>query len=953
MGEPLITPELQARYDSIIRQQTGVSDYRNDGFVNFVTKYGTYSDANEHYFFMPEADVSDDTLTRFYEGNGLFAKIIDVPAEEAMKHGFTLGDLADAEIIDYYQKICEDLDLEESMTIGMRWARLFGGSIGVMLIDDGRGIDEPLDWKHIKSVDGIRVFERAIVQPDYQSMFRYQHKDPYRARRKVIGSPEYYYVTSKYGYFAVHESRTLPFLNGTLPENTSNSVYQIWGLPEYIRLHRAIRDAETAHGSANKLLDRSVQAVYKMKNLSEELATEQGEERVLKRLRTIDMARGLLNSITIDAEGEEYDFRQFTFTGVSDVIDCTCNFVSALTNIPQTILFGRSPAGMNSTGESDNESWYSFVERIQKRMLKGNLRYLTSIIFAAGINSGKLKEFPSFEIEFNPLWTQSEAEKADLDLKKAQTAQTRAATAMTYIQNDVVTPEEVRKNLADSDEFDVETMLDDIPEDELMSEDIMNDMMNAQQPGNGQMPPGNAPGGINPQQPAENPAIGQGQAQAADSDVDASYEDIVNMETAKRVNESMAAEEEPETNEDSEADVEQAYEDVVNHETAIRVNESLDYSMEFDEDPDTESPVDAENFGVGILVIKDGKILLGERLQGNQPGTLCGPGGHIHVGETPLQAAIRESDEEFGIIPTDLMYIGSLKNERGKSYQFLCTDYEGEITAKDGEMGSPRFVDPQWLMENQDKLFSPFAQAAGMTFYKIGAADNNPFNTDGDEPDGWIAEDGNRTSADSDDNLVEGQPEAVEQRLGEGIDSRLDGGPGSGNFGHGGRPGEIGGSAPNDSSGSANTEENAPKHLTNKGERDTIQSQKSTNPGPVVKINSSELREALKSGKISTKLRMSRQNRHIKGTPEYEAASKTRNVGYITITPEEVREIIEKYAGRGAAYGNGVQFKETIDVGKVIGVHVSRAGKESETTRCTIHYGEKGAHIVPAAPARY
>ena len=46
---------------------------------------------------------------------------------------------------------------------------------------------------------------------------------------------------------------------------------------------------------------------------------------------------------------------RFQFSGVSDVIDSTCNFLSALTSIPQTILFGRSPAGMNATGDADLE----------------------------------------------------------------------------------------------------------------------------------------------------------------------------------------------------------------------------------------------------------------------------------------------------------------------------------------------------------------------------------------------------------------------------------------------------------------------------------------------------------------------------------------------------------------------------------------------------------------------
>ena len=37
------------------------------------------------YTFHPPVMLSDDTLTALYEGNGLFAKIIDIPAEEATR----------------------------------------------------------------------------------------------------------------------------------------------------------------------------------------------------------------------------------------------------------------------------------------------------------------------------------------------------------------------------------------------------------------------------------------------------------------------------------------------------------------------------------------------------------------------------------------------------------------------------------------------------------------------------------------------------------------------------------------------------------------------------------------------------------------------------------------------------------------------------------------------------
>lgn len=60
----------------------------------------------------------------------------------------------------------------------IKWARLFGGSLAVMLINDGRGLDEPLDWRHIQSIDDIRVFDRSVIQPDYTTLFNYDPREP-------------------------------------------------------------------------------------------------------------------------------------------------------------------------------------------------------------------------------------------------------------------------------------------------------------------------------------------------------------------------------------------------------------------------------------------------------------------------------------------------------------------------------------------------------------------------------------------------------------------------------------------------------------------------------------------------------------------------------------------------------------------------------------------------------
>ena len=681
------------RYASLIEKQTGkaVRPYRADGYVNMLNKYGTEKDTTEHYEYVAEPIIPDELLETYYESDGLFAKIIDTPAEEAVKHGFELEGIEDSEIVDFCMEALDELDWEETAMTGIKWARLYGGSLVVMLINDGRGIDEPVDWKNIKSIDDLRVYDRSLIQPDYASMYDYDPTEPFGKRGSRLGMPEYYTINSKNGTFRVHDSRCLVFQNGRLPENNTNQIYELWGIPEYARIHRAIRDAEVAHGSATKLLDRSVQAIYKMKDLAMELSTEDGENRVLKRLQTIDMARGLLNSITIDSEGEDYDFRTFAFTGVSDVIDTTCNFLSALTSIPQTILFGRSPAGMNATGAADLENYYNYVERIQKRMLRKNLRYLLTVIFQAGVASGEIKEVPAINPKFNPLWSLSETEQVQLDQQKAQVQQTKANTANVYVQMQVLDPSEVRKKLAESDEFDIDTILDDYTEEELMEnapqgQDPMGGMM-------GVMPGGDMMGGMMGGMPGE---------EEPDNSEDAPEAAPV----ATKLPQDMSDEEKEGYTKTAqqEKDSEQGLEQLLR-----TGGQKYKIPVEEKEEEDEERK-DSEPNSVGVVCVKDGKILCGTRHNTAHYGKVCGPGGWIDEGEEPEEAAVREAEEEFGIKPRSLIRVGegSDNEDGGHPVIFLCTDWEGEPKSTDLEMVNPRFLSMEELEELGDDLFKPF-----------------------------------------------------------------------------------------------------------------------------------------------------------------------------------------------------------------------------------------------------
>ena len=549
-----------------------------DGYKNLLNKYGTKNDASEQYRFERDEPVTDIELSLNYEENGLFTRIIDIPADDAVSSGFSYG-INHTEIETFINKSLEKLDFEEVASTALKWARLYGGSIVVMMIDDGKELTEPVDWDNIQGIDELLVFERPLVTPDYTSIYK---KRISKKGRSKFGMPEYYDISPMYGgAFRVHESRCLLFRNGKLPSISTRAEYQFFGMPEYARIHKSLQETVTSHGNGVRLLDRANQAIYKLKSLAELLAVEDGEDKVLQRMRIIDMARGFLNSIVIDADGEDYDFKNVSFSGVKDILDATCNMLSAVTQIPQTKLFGRSPAGENATGESDMENYYKFVEKIQKLNLKNNLGTILDIILLVGKAKGEFEEIPKYKLEFRPLWSLSENEQAGVEQIKATTEFTKAQTAQIYVDMQAIDASEVRSRLAKSGEFTINDIL---------------------------------------QEEAE--------------------EDWNSIEFAKESEETS--------------------------DTALSTKFS---QIEGETQGDSITPT-----GCGVIVVKDGKILVGTR---KDNGLICGPGGHIEQGETPEEAAIRETREEFEEKIKDsffLEYVEYNNNYYGTSYEGMDTD---------------------------------------------------------------------------------------------------------------------------------------------------------------------------------------------------------------------------------------------------------------------------------------
>lgn len=449
--------------------KNGKEAMRLDGYVNMLNKVGTWKDSSEAYVYQFETPTSDVELAQIYSGNGLFANVINKPAELAFKNGYNLG-IGDSDLKNRINKKLRLLRWKEQGSTALKWARLFGGGAILMGIDDGGDWDEPVNMDQVQGITHLVTFERPEIMPDYRSIL---HRTIDIENMDCFGRPEYYLINPIYGgsQIRVHESRLLIFRNGELPRTSSMSTdYMFFGAPEYNRIKRELKDTVTTHGNGYRLLERCIQAVYKMKNLASLMATEQGEDDVIRRMQLIDMARSLLNTMVIDGEGEEFAFQSYQLSGVKDIIDESCNLLSAVTNIPQTVLFGRSPAGENATGDGDLTNYYDYVGQIQELSVTGNLQRLVRLILRAELNTGKIQEVPEYEIEPNPLWNMSEKEKAELEQAKAAAELTRAQATQVYVDMQVLDPLEVRKTLAETDLYRIEDVLS---EDDLELERLL------------------------------------------------------------------------------------------------------------------------------------------------------------------------------------------------------------------------------------------------------------------------------------------------------------------------------------------------------------------------------------------------------------------------------------------------------------------------------------------------
>ena len=111
--------------------------------------------------------------------------------------------------------------------------------------------------------------------------------------------------------------------------------------------------------------------------------------------------------------------------------------------MPQLVLFGTTPGGLNASQDEQLSVYYDMVRSIQE----GDLMMALNTIIAC-LNGGQIPEW-----DYNPLLEPTDLQRADIRLKEAQTVQAVADMV-------ALTPDEARKHLNSTGHFDFEEGVD-------------------------------------------------------------------------------------------------------------------------------------------------------------------------------------------------------------------------------------------------------------------------------------------------------------------------------------------------------------------------------------------------------------------------------------------------------------------------------------------------------------
>lgn len=386
----------------------GLIKFTKDSFQNFTARVGLGS-GNQHdqsgygFNFLSRQRLK---LEAMYRSSWVVGQVVDVVADDMTRKGVKLNGLStpkDSEMIDQEM---DRLQVWDKLNKNIKWSRLYGGSLAVMMID-GQNVSTPLNPNTIGKgqFKGLMVLDRWMVQPTLEDLVTEMGPD--------YGKPKYYdVITDSVGLCnqRIHYSRVIRMDGVELPYWQSITE-NLWGQSVIERLEDRLTIFDSATLGAGQLVYKAHLRTYKVKKLREIIAAGgKFYDALVKQIQEIRMWQSNEGMTLMDAD-DAFETHQYSFTGLDNLLLQFGQQISGATGIPLVRLFGQSPAGLNATGESDLANYYDNINQQQEGRLRTPLQILYAVLHMSVLG----KPLPdSFSFKFASLWQLDDEKKANV-----------------------------------------------------------------------------------------------------------------------------------------------------------------------------------------------------------------------------------------------------------------------------------------------------------------------------------------------------------------------------------------------------------------------------------------------------------------------------------------------------------------------------------------------------------
>ncbi len=384
-----------------------------DAFSNplFRLGYGSQSPLEATEYPLTRMTDNYALLNSLYRDNWVVQNVVGIIPDDMTKKWFALAGAVGPEHLKELDRVQRVTALRERVNEGLRWGRLYGGAAGLIMIRGQEGmLGQPLELESIYpgTFQGLYILDRwQGVVPGMELVF--EGGEPV---------PAYYSITDARGNTVakVHHSRLVRFTGRDLPF-LERVAELYWGESEVEALYNDVVKHDNVAANMAALTFRANVDTMEVQNLDQLFSVTSGEQQ--RRFWNVMQAQSVMKSnfgMQLVNRGDQIKNTQYTFTGLQEVYDSMCLDLSGASRIPVTKLFGRSPAGMNATGESDLRNYYDYVDTLREAKLRPILEKLLPVLAMSAW--GAVPD--GLDITFPPLWTPTAAEVAEIALKKAQ-----------------------------------------------------------------------------------------------------------------------------------------------------------------------------------------------------------------------------------------------------------------------------------------------------------------------------------------------------------------------------------------------------------------------------------------------------------------------------------------------------------------------------------------------------